>query len=192
MSYHYVKTWRHKTKQMLVDGMGGKCNRCGYDVCLACLDFHHLGGKDGDVSHMISGPVKLERIIAEVKKCVVLCKNCHHELHNGVWNIAEISPCPFDETRVVKKKMPLCQHCNKNPVTNSRYRFCSEECREKSRTKRIPDASRLQHLLWQVPTTQIAEQFGVSDKAVEKWAKKYGLEKPPRGYWTKRSIRTNG
>ncbi|BBD65183.1 hypothetical protein NIES4072_11510 [Nostoc commune NIES-4072] len=26
----------------------------------------------------------------------------------------------------------------------------------------------------------------MSDKAVEKWCKAYGVEKPPRGYWVKK------
>jgi hypothetical protein len=43
----------------------------------------------------------------------------------------------------------------------------------------------LSKLLWSQPTTKIAEYFGVSDKAVEKWAKIYGIKKPGRGYWTK-------
>ena len=44
--------------------------------------------------------------------------------------------------------------------------------------------------LWEKPTTHIAKQLGISDKAVEKWAKKYGLEKPPRGYWAKQQALT--
>jgi len=48
-----------------------------------------------------------------------------------------------------------------------------------------PSREELQKLLWEVPTTSIAKQFGVSDKAVEKWSKLYGLNKPPRGYWAK-------
>ena len=35
------------------------------------------------------------------------------------------------------------------------------------------------------PTTSIAKDLGVSDKAVEKHVKKLGLTKPPRGYWVK-------
>jgi hypothetical protein len=42
-------------------------------------------------------------------------------------------------------------------------------------------------LLWDKPTSTIAKELGVSDKAVEKFCKKYGLQKPPRGYWTKQN-----
>jgi len=48
-----------------------------------------------------------------------------------------------------------------------------------------PTKEELNSLLWTMPTTQIAKQFGVSDVAITKWAKSYDLIKPPRGYWTK-------
>lgn len=44
---------------------------------------------------------------------------------------------------------------------------------------------RTNKLLWEIPTTQIAKKYGVSDKAIGKWAKSYGIDKPPRGYWMK-------
>jgi len=31
----------------------------------------------------------------------------------------------------------------------------------------------------------MGEMYGVSGKAVEKRAKRFGLSKPPRGYWAK-------
>lgn len=48
-----------------------------------------------------------------------------------------------------------------------------------------PSKEELNKLLWEKPTTQIAEELGVSDVAIAKWAKQYDLSKPPRGYWTK-------
>jgi hypothetical protein len=48
-----------------------------------------------------------------------------------------------------------------------------------------PSKEELEKLLWEQPTTKIAKELGVSDKAITKWAKSYGIEKPPRGYWAK-------
>jgi hypothetical protein len=48
-----------------------------------------------------------------------------------------------------------------------------------------PPKEILQDLIWKYPTTKIAKMYSVSDKAVEKWCKKYNLSKPPRGYWAK-------
>jgi hypothetical protein len=46
---------------------------------------------------------------------------------------------------------------------------------------------RLAAMVWEIPTTKIAEKYGVSDKAVEKRCKKHGIKKPPRGYWPKKA-----
>ena len=48
-----------------------------------------------------------------------------------------------------------------------------------------PSAEALEKLIWEKPTSQVAKDLGVSDKAVEKHCKKLGLKKPPRGYWAK-------
>jgi hypothetical protein len=48
-----------------------------------------------------------------------------------------------------------------------------------------PSSENLKKMLWEIPTTSIAKQYGVSDNAVAKWAKSYKLNKPPRGYWQK-------
>lgn len=50
-----------------------------------------------------------------------------------------------------------------------------------------PFKEELEKLVWEKPTAQIAKDFGVSDKAVEKWCKGYDIEKPPRGYWVKKA-----
>lgn len=59
--------------------------------------------------------------------------------------------------------------------------------KEKPKQRKVirPSKEVLAKLLWETPTSQLALQFEVSDKAIEKWAKSYGLTKPPRGYWSK-------
>ena len=47
------------------------------------------------------------------------------------------------------------------------------------------DPGELERLVWEMPTTKVAELFGVSDVAVGKRCKKHGIKKPPRGYWAK-------
>ncbi len=57
----------------------------------------------------------------------------------------------------------------------------------KSSSRKIiwPTKEELKILLWLKPTSEIAKDYNVSDNAVGKWAKSYGLSKPPRGYWQK-------
>ena len=53
-----------------------------------------------------------------------------------------------------------------------------------------PSPEALQALLWEKPAVEIARALGVTDKAVEKHAKKHGLTRPPRGHWLKLSTKT--
>lgn len=55
------------------------CAKCGYRTHPAALDFHHVdpSGKEYAVGAMGGGNWKLEKIKAEVEKCIILCSNCH-------------------------------------------------------------------------------------------------------------------
>lgn len=61
-----------------------KCTKCD-ESHISCLDFHHVdpSQKEGLITKMIYSRLKLER---ELKKCIVLCSNCHRKLH---WNERE-------------------------------------------------------------------------------------------------------
>ena len=56
-----------------------KCAICGEDR-FYCLDFHHVDPsiKEAEVTKLIESPKRLKR---ELEKCIVLCANCHRELH---------------------------------------------------------------------------------------------------------------
>jgi len=49
-----------------------------------------------------------------------------------------------------------------------------------------PSKEELEKLLWTYTMVDLASQFGVSDKAIAKWAKAYGIQKPPIGHWIKK------
>lgn len=72
---------RHKNKQELVEYKGGKCEICGYDKCIDALEFHHLDPKEKEFG-ISNGNIKsLEKLKKEADKCILLCSNCHRELH---------------------------------------------------------------------------------------------------------------
>lgn len=48
-------------------------------------------------------------------------------------------------------------------------------CRNKEKSKNIPERFVLKQLIRKVPFTQIGKQFGVSDNAIRKWCDKYNL-----------------
>jgi hypothetical protein len=57
-----------------------KCEKCP-ESHSATLDFHHRKDKEFNVSSMIHSGYSLKRIQDEIKKCIVLCSNCHRKLH---------------------------------------------------------------------------------------------------------------
>ena len=72
---------RRIVKQQAVDYLGGKCSNCGYDKCLGSLDFHHLKPLEKDPSYVFFKMIFSERLKKELDKCILLCSNCHRELH---------------------------------------------------------------------------------------------------------------
>lgn len=58
-----------------------KCEICGEERWWV-LDFHHKDPqfKEGNVSTFLQNCSK-SKIIEEIKKCSVLCSNCHRDLH---------------------------------------------------------------------------------------------------------------
>lgn len=61
------------------------CSVCGYKKCPAALIFHHKDplDKTNTVANLVSKCATIEKIQAEIDKCILLCQNCHHELHHG-------------------------------------------------------------------------------------------------------------
>ena len=63
------------------------CARCGYKICAASLDYHHIDPKQKASKRMLNGSSfwpSSQRMKDELKKCILLCKNCHGEVHHGI------------------------------------------------------------------------------------------------------------
>lgn len=71
-----------------IKNLGGKCSRCGYNENMAALSFHHINPeeKEFELTSRSFGRYTLEKIENEIKKCVLLCLNCHCEIHHPQYN----------------------------------------------------------------------------------------------------------
>lgn len=86
-SVRNVSKRRRKLKQMAVEYKGGSCVECGYKKCLGALEFHHLNPNEKDFA--ISGggySLSWEKIKIELDKCVLVCGNCHSEIHEKLFD----------------------------------------------------------------------------------------------------------
>lgn len=61
------------------------CSICGYNKCRTALDFHHLDPsvKEKSIAAMVHSS-SLSKLQKEIEKCILLCSNCHHEVHEGI------------------------------------------------------------------------------------------------------------
>lgn len=77
-----VSKRRWKSKIELVEALGGKCNRCGFVGHPGVFHFHHT---DPDKkSHEVNGNKLLTSDRwEEIKKCELLCANCHQIEHSN-------------------------------------------------------------------------------------------------------------
>ena len=76
---------RIERKDQLIELSGGKCSICGYDKCRRALSFHHSKpelksfGLSAENLHNRSW----DDILNEWQKCILLCLNCHMEIHSS-------------------------------------------------------------------------------------------------------------
>ena len=83
-SYEAQKDRGLARKLELVKAAGGRCSICGYHKNLAALTFHHtdLTNKDFKLDMRSLSNRTMESVLAELGKCILVCHNCHAELHN--------------------------------------------------------------------------------------------------------------
>ena len=76
-----------KFKSLIVEYKGGKCERCGYDKYQGALEFHHVDPTKKDFSMAHLNKYRFDdRIKFELDKCILVCANCHREIHNEIVN----------------------------------------------------------------------------------------------------------
>jgi len=78
-----------------------KCVKCGYQRCKFALEFHHIDSSQKDYPVNIDTwtrlPLKMpvvekaKLLLDEMKKCILLCSNCHRELEAKMWSIEELN-----------------------------------------------------------------------------------------------------
>lgn len=108
MSYssEKVKQWRKNTKERMVTAMGGCCQICGYNRSTNALEFHHLDPtvKERGFGDLRANNRKWSLLVEELRKCVMLCSNCHKEVHDGT-SVLPLDYKSFNEDYADYKKM---------------------------------------------------------------------------------------
>jgi hypothetical protein len=76
---------RRKIKKMIIDYKGGACIICGYNKYVGAFDLHHKHDSPKSFGLSTKGLTRSwEKTKKEADKCVLLCANCHREVHGGI------------------------------------------------------------------------------------------------------------
>lgn len=175
-----------------VEYKGGKCQSCGYRRWRGALHFHHIDPLTKSFAIRNSGNTfAWAKIRSELDKCVLLCANCHAEVHAGLHDINPIlaaSPNPeegmlrirnagLQVTKPTKTRMrPHCMDCGAVVCHGSARCLTCENIARLGRESKIQwPADEI--LLQQIDDTSVlavARTLGVSDNAIRKRLKRRG------------------
>lgn len=78
-------------KNLCKEYKGGKCKICGYNRCQDALDFHHLDSTTKEYG-IAKSSKSFKTKKSELDKCILICSNCHRELHAGLISLDKIGP----------------------------------------------------------------------------------------------------
>lgn len=178
-----VSDYRRRRKENLIRVCGSKCNICGYNRTNSVLEFHHINPEKKNYGISSKGTCHdLEKDLQEVSKCILVCANCHREIYDGLYSKEDLIKYQIfdsqvaDELRVDKiKKHCYCKNCGKE-ISKNKYGFCYE-CFLKLHwdEKEYPDREQLKNLIREYSFIEIGRMYGVTDNAIRKWCKKFGL-----------------
>jgi hypothetical protein len=81
---------RKKVRLMAVEYGGGCCQICAYKKCNRALGFHHKDPTKKDFGLSASGLTRSwDKTKAELGKCILVCANCHMEIHEGITELPD-------------------------------------------------------------------------------------------------------
>ena len=125
-----VKEWRRTSKDRIIQSMGGCCQICKYNKYSGALELHHIDPtqKDVSISRIRANCSSWESVVKELRKCILLCANCHREVHGDETALPE-NYSTFNEDYVdykFKQHYDYCPLCNNTKLKSHKY--CSTKC----------------------------------------------------------------
>ena len=176
-----ITQFRQKRKRDLISLYGGKCSLCGYNKSIKALEFHHIKPQDKKYALGTGNCHKLQDDLTEAKKCLLVCANCHREIHDGFYNDVNLFDYQKINNQIEIEKLSIsknlfCKDCGVQITIYSKSGYCNS-CAQKHRAKvkNKPSREELKSLIRTLSFLKIATIYNVSDNAIRKWCDKYSL-----------------
>ena len=140
------------------------------------------------VSKSLKGMVDLSRHLTSIRRGQWLePQEIVHFVNGDVRDFSPENLAVGSKLRASTSVIRICVVCGKEyKVVRShieRRHTCSEVCRLKRSERFSVDPDELLVSVWTESVLELSHSLMVSDKAIEKRCKKFGIAKPPRGYW---------
>lgn len=178
-----VMDWRRRTKLKAIRYKGGQCVICGYARCVRALVFHHLDPMEKDFGVGTGHCRAWDTLRRELDKCVLLCGNCHDEVHDGVADLVphlHKNPTPAEGARLIQDQVvdgetpaipipprpKICPTCGA-PVSTPGVR-CASCARKAAEKVAWPEPARLMQMVRASNYEAVGRDLGVSGNAVRK------------------------
>ena len=85
-----AKLRQKNVKKQAVEYKGNKCQICFYDKCINALEFHHKDPKEKEFTIAELKNSSFNKLKNELDKCLLVCSNCHREIHAGITKLPPI------------------------------------------------------------------------------------------------------
>lgn len=163
-------------KLELIRLKGGKCEMCGYKKNIAALDFHHVNPSEKefqlDFRHLSNN--SMEKILKEAEKCILLCANCHREIHYPKMETKQVHEFVENIEKQrnsvsLKLKTTKCKHCGKEfPYSRGRI-YCCEQCKKDEMYKGYPSFEEIKAKYKELKSWEkVAKYFNVTRRILRR------------------------
>lgn len=192
---------RRTDRKRAITNLVGGCQLCGYKKCQRNLTFHHLWNKEFEISSR-EFQFSLSKVLNEIRKCIVVCHNCHGEVHEGLIStklvkeqhqvfvevLAKLTKMTWTElvygasaAEALKQKAIALKEASTCRCGKSKFRT-SAKCKACAKATRISKlASQRSAMIGLLDSIDhnyrlAGKRLGISDKAVKKRCLAMGIE----------------